>query len=98
MSRQPSTTESLKDTASSAYETIANTVAPESKKPGYDPDKDTANFKKDAHGNTVKKGDYKDKLNQAAMGKGDEESYVEKGRFHRSGHRAWGKWRSGVEG
>jgi hypothetical protein len=40
MSHQPSTTESLKDKASSAYETVANTIAPESKKPDYDPDKD----------------------------------------------------------
>jgi len=80
MSHQRSTVESLKNTANSAYETVANTFAPESKKPGCDPDQDAGNFKKDVHGNTVKKGDYKDKLNDAAMGKGDEESYVEKGR------------------
>jgi len=79
MSHQPSTTDNIKSTANSAYETVTNTVAPAA--PGeYDPDKDKANFKKDAHGNTVKKGDLKDKLNESALGgsPGREESFVEK--------------------
>jgi len=79
MSHQPSTVDSIKDTANSAYETVANTVAPAADGE-YDPDKDKANFKKDAHGNTVKKGDLKDKLSEAALGGPPEreESYVEK--------------------
>ncbi|TVY36329.1 hypothetical protein LOCC1_G007916 [Lachnellula occidentalis] len=69
MSHQPSTTSQLKNTASSTYHTVASKITPDDKKPGYDPNKDTRNFTKDAHGNTVKKGDYKDKLNEAAMGR-----------------------------
>jgi len=80
MSHQPSTTEQLKNTASSTYDTVASRIAPEEKNPGYDPDKDTQNFKKDEHGNTVKKGGYKDKLNEAAMGgETNEEGLVDKG-------------------
>lgn len=80
MSHQPSTVDNIKDTANSAYETVTNTVAPAAKG-DYDPDKDKTNFKKGAHGNTVKKGDLKDKLNEAALGGPPEreESYVEKG-------------------
>ncbi|TVY33171.1 hypothetical protein LSUB1_G008390 [Lachnellula subtilissima] len=79
MSHQPSTTEQLKNTATSTYNDVTSKIAPEEKKPGYDPDKDTRNFKKDEHGNTVKKGDYKDKLNEAAMGREtNEEGLVEK--------------------
>ena len=52
--------------------------------PNYNPDKDKNNFAKDDHGNTFKKGDYKDQLNQAAHGgpnNGPEkqEGYLDKG-------------------
>lgn len=78
MSHQPSTAETVKSTANSAYDTVAKTIVPESE--DYDPNQDKANFKKDAHGNTVKKGDLKDKLNEAALGgSGEKEGYVEKG-------------------
>ncbi|KAF4625261.1 hypothetical protein G7Y89_g12908 [Cudoniella acicularis] len=87
MSHQPSTAESLKNSASNAYSAVVNTVVPSSSSQNtgedYDPNKNAANFAKDTHGNTFKKGDYKDQLNQAAHGgtkqpeKG--ESYVEKG-------------------
>jgi hypothetical protein len=80
MSHQLSTVDNIKDTANSAYETVTNTVAPAAKG-DYDPNKDKTNFKKDAYRNTVKKGDLKDKLNEAALGGPSEreESYVEKG-------------------
>ncbi|TVY14900.1 hypothetical protein LARI1_G008528 [Lachnellula arida] len=68
MSHQPSTTSQLANTASTTYNTVTSKSAPDEKKPGYDPDKDPRNFTKDAHGNTAKKGGYKDQLNEAAMG------------------------------
>jgi hypothetical protein len=81
MSHQPSTTDNIKNTANSAYESIANTVTPSNEKEDYEPDQDKTNFKEDVHGNTVKKGDFKDQLNDAAFGgsKEPERSYVEKG-------------------
>jgi hypothetical protein len=85
MSHQPSTTDKVKDAASSAYESLVNTVSPVSENQGkYDPDKDKSNFAKDSHGNIFKKGDYKDKLNEAARGSPPqaEEGYVEKGTLY----------------
>ena len=81
MSSQPSTVESLKNTAASAADTVSNTLSSED--PNYDPNKDKNNFAKDAHGNIHKKGDFKDQLNVAANGgpKKPEESYIEKGEF-----------------
>jgi len=80
MSHQPSAIDHLKSTTNSAYETVTNPVAPTVE--GDDgPDKDKSNVKKDAHGNTVKKSDLKDQLNEAATGgpPGKEETLVEKG-------------------
>ncbi|ATZ50221.1 hypothetical protein BCIN_05g05920 [Botrytis cinerea B05.10] len=68
MSSQPSTIDQLKNTASSAYETVANSVSATSKDGVYDPDQDKNKVGKDAHGNKFRKGDFKDKLNQAARG------------------------------
>lgn len=81
MSHQPSTVDTIKDNALSAYETVANTVTPASQRQDYDPNKDVNNFKTDDHGNTVKKGDFKDQLNEAAHGGPPkrQESMVEKG-------------------
>ncbi|KAE9366142.1 hypothetical protein N431DRAFT_549121 [Stipitochalara longipes BDJ] len=83
MSHQPSAIDTIKRTTNSAYETVTNTVAP-TEQSEYNPDKDKTNFKKDAHGNTVKKGDLKDKLNEAAFGgpPEKEESYVDKVRSY----------------
>jgi hypothetical protein len=71
MSNQPSSSEALKSTASSAASTVSQTVTPGD--PNYDPNKDKDNFTKDnftkdVHGNTMKKGDYKDQLSAAATG------------------------------
>ncbi|RAL59918.1 hypothetical protein DID88_000545 [Monilinia fructigena] len=81
MSSQPSTINSLKSTASSAYETVANSVSATSRNGEYDPDQDKNFVGKDSHGNKFRKGDYKDKLNQAAFGgpPEKEESLTEKG-------------------
>ncbi|KAA8574940.1 hypothetical protein EYC84_004175 [Monilinia fructicola] len=81
MSSQPSTIDSLKSTASSAYETVANSVSATSQNGEYDPDQDKNFVGKDSHGNKFRKGDYKDKLNQAALGgpPEKEESLTEKG-------------------
>ncbi len=81
MSHQPSTVDNIKEGASSAYESVANTVNPPTKDGEYDPMQDKANFKKDSHGNTMEKGSLKDKLNEAAHGgpPQKEESFVEKG-------------------
>lgn len=80
MSHQPSTTEKIQNTASSAYESAADTISATVADQDYDPDLDKANFKKDAHGNIAKKGDFKDKLNEAAHGRPvTEENYIEKG-------------------
>jgi hypothetical protein len=58
-------------------------VNPADKPPNYDPDKDNDNFTKDAPGNTMKKGDFKHQLNEAAVGgsneKGNEQTMFEKG-------------------
>ncbi|RAL59919.1 hypothetical protein DID88_000545 [Monilinia fructigena] len=80
MSSQPSTINSLKSTASSAYETVANSVSATSRNGEYDPDQDKNFVGKDSHGNKFRKGDYKDKLNQAAFGgpPEKEESLTEK--------------------
>ena len=80
MSHRSSAVDNLRSTANSAYETVANTVAP-AEQGKYNPDQDKTNFKKDAHGNTVKNDDLKDKSNEAALGGPleKEESYVEKG-------------------
>ncbi|ESZ97285.1 hypothetical protein SBOR_2313 [Sclerotinia borealis F-4128] len=66
MSSQPSTIDSLKNTVSSVYETVANSVSATSQNDGYDPNQDKNQIGKDAHGNKFRKGDFKDKLNQAA--------------------------------
>lgn len=81
MSHQPSTVSNIKNTAHSAYESVANTITSSDEKGEYDPNQDSTNFKKDAHGNSVNKVDLKDKLNEAAFGqpKGPEPTYVEKG-------------------
>ena len=82
MSNQPSTIDNIKNTASSAYESLASTVPPASEnQEKYDPDKDKSNFAKDSRGNIFKKGDYKDKLNEAAQRSPPQakEGYVEKG-------------------
>ena len=79
MSSQPSTLDSLKDSASSAAQTVTDMVKPAD--PNYDADKDKTNFTKDMHGNKMKKGDYKDQLTKAAMGGRErkEEGVVETG-------------------
>lgn len=80
MSRPTSISEKIQDTASSAYESAANTISATVANQNYDPDLDNANFKKDAHGNIAKKGDFKDKLDEAAHGRPvKEENYIEKG-------------------
>jgi len=56
MSHQPSTVDTIKGTANSAYLNVANTVN-STFNDNYDPDKDKTNFKKDFHGNVVKRGD-----------------------------------------
>jgi hypothetical protein len=82
MSSQPSTGEKIKQSANSAIDSVSSTAS--ATDPSYNPDKDKNNFAKDDHGNTFKKGDYKDQLNQAAHGKlnGEpekpQESYLEK--------------------
>jgi hypothetical protein len=68
MSSQPSTIDSLKDTANSTYDSVASTVTSSQNQADYNPHKDPQNFDKDAHGNTFKKGDFKDQLNKAATG------------------------------
>ncbi|KAI9648143.1 hypothetical protein NHQ30_002775 [Ciborinia camelliae] len=80
MSSQPSTLDSIKNTASSAYETVANSVSATSPNGEYDRDPDKNKVGKDAHGNRFRKGDFKDKLNQAAYGGPPEkkESWTEK--------------------
>ncbi|KAG4425906.1 hypothetical protein IFR04_000850 [Cadophora malorum] len=80
MSHQPSTVESIKDTANIAYESIATTSRPRQQNGDYDPKQDKANFKKDTHGNTVEKGGLKDKLDEAATGGPGpkQESYIQK--------------------
>jgi hypothetical protein len=80
MFHQSSTVDNIKSTANSAYETVTDTIAPTTQG-GYDPDKDETNFGKDIHRNTIKKGDLKDKLNEAALSgpRKVEESYVGKG-------------------
>lgn len=82
MSSQPSTIDSIKNTASSAYDTIANGVAATSQDSEHHPDQDENHVGKDVHGNKFRKGDFKDKLNQAAGGgpPEKEESFTEKGR------------------
>lgn len=78
MSQQPSVADNVKDTASSVYQPVPTSGS--SSDPNYDDDKDKTNFKKDLHGNPVKKGDLKDQLNEAAMGSpARQESYIEKG-------------------
>lgn len=77
MSSQPSTVDSLKDKASSAYETVAGAVQPSQDSKSKGPE-----LIRDVQGQYGVKGDYKDQLNQASMGqpppqKG--EGYVEKG-------------------
>ncbi|EDN95995.1 predicted protein [Sclerotinia sclerotiorum 1980 UF-70] len=80
MSSSLSTVDSLKNTASSAYETVANSLSATSKNGEYDPAQDKNNVGKDAHGNKFRKGDFKDQLNQAAYGgpPEKEESFTEK--------------------
>ncbi|KAJ8065988.1 hypothetical protein OCU04_005085 [Sclerotinia nivalis] len=80
MASSPSTIDSLKNTASSTYETIANSLSTTSKNGEYDPDQDKNNVGKDAHGNKFRKGDFKDQLNRAAYGgpPEKEESFTEK--------------------
>ena len=71
MSSQPSTIDNVKDSATSTYSSLADgatTSSSQNQNPNYDPNADSSNFSKDAHGNTFKKGDYKDQLNQAATG------------------------------
>lgn len=83
MSSQPSTTESIRDSAKSTYESVANAATSSTQdKTNYDPNADPLNFSKDAHGNTFKKGDYKDQLNQAANAEREEPpapGFVDKG-------------------
>jgi hypothetical protein len=80
MSHQPSAIDNIKSTTSSAYETVTSTIN-QTEQGEYDPDKEKSNFKRDVHGNTVKKGDLKDKLNNAALGgpPEKEESFFETG-------------------
>jgi hypothetical protein len=82
MSHQPSSINSLKSTASSAYDTVSSTVSQTD--PDYDEKKDKTNFTKDVHGNKAKKGGFKDKLNEAVMGRSieGEESIVEKSTWY----------------
>jgi hypothetical protein len=85
MSYQPFQFDTLKDNVSSTYnavsDKVSDTITPDSKKEPYDPNTDKANFRRGDFGNTVKKGDLKDQLNEAACGspKKPEEGYVEKG-------------------
>lgn len=80
MSSQNSTAEDIREKASSAYDTMANTIAPTSQNEGsYDPSQDKNNFAKDTHGNTFRKGDFKDQLNEAANGGQNQESARQEG-------------------
>ncbi|RDW68424.1 hypothetical protein BP5796_09081 [Coleophoma crateriformis] len=76
MSSQPSTVDTVKNTASSAYKTVANVVQPSQDSRPQGPE-----LTKDAQGQACKKGDYKDQLNQATMNKQpqEKEGYIEKG-------------------
>jgi len=81
MSHQPSTIDTIKDSAASAYETVTKKFT--AQEPS-DPSQDPSNYAKDAHGNPFRKGDFKDQLNAAATGtkpKGEEggDGLVEKG-------------------
>jgi len=85
MSSQPSSTlDQVKDKASNVYDSVSNTVSSTEQKANpsenYNGDKHPASFKKDFHGNVVQKGDFKDKLNEAALRGPEEpkESFVEK--------------------
>ncbi|KAM3080049.1 hypothetical protein ACMFMF_003462 [Clarireedia jacksonii] len=79
MSSQQSTLESVRDTASSAIETITNAVS--TTPAGNQAPKEEDEVGKDSHGNKFKKGDFKDKLNEAAHGgpPQKEPSLMEKG-------------------
>ncbi|KAM3075587.1 hypothetical protein ACMFMG_007724 [Clarireedia jacksonii] len=83
MSSQQSTLESVRDTASSAIETITNAVS--TTPAGNQAPKEEDEVGKDSHGNKFKKGDFKDKLNEAAHGgpPQKEPSLMEKGRQFR---------------
>jgi hypothetical protein len=80
MSSQQSTLESVRDTASSTIETVANAVS--TTPAGNEAPKEEDKVGKDSHGNKFKKGDFKDKLNEAAHGgpPQKEPSFTEKGR------------------
>ncbi|TAQ87865.1 hypothetical protein B7494_g3829 [Chlorociboria aeruginascens] len=80
MSSQPNTTEKIKEFASNATNTLADTISPPHKRPSYDASKDETNFEKDDHGNVYRKGDYKHQLSEAAKGGPipQEASYMEK--------------------
>ncbi|QSZ37551.1 hypothetical protein DSL72_008649 [Monilinia vaccinii-corymbosi] len=80
MSSEPSTLDNLKNTASSACNAVANSVSATSQDAEDDPGQDKNNVGKDVHGNKFKTGDYKDKLNRAALGgpPEKEESLTEK--------------------
>ncbi|PQE33996.1 hypothetical protein CJF32_00002831 [Rutstroemia sp. NJR-2017a WRK4] len=79
MSSQQSTLESVRDTASSTIETVANAVSTTPAGDGAPKEEDKVG--KDSHGNKFKKGDFKDKLNEAAHGgpPQKEPSFTEKG-------------------
>jgi len=70
MSSQPTDTQKAKDAAANTIQSVSNTLTGVSNdprsQPNYDEDKDPRNFDTDAHGNTFKKGDFKDQLNRAA--------------------------------
>lgn len=79
MSSQPSQLDIAKDKASGAYETVINKV-----QDTKDPKAAGPELTKDANGQTIKKGDFRDQLNEASKPqpqKEEAESFVDKGVF-----------------
>ncbi|CAG8982151.1 hypothetical protein HYALB_00003243 [Hymenoscyphus albidus] len=68
MSHQPSTLDQIKTTAANTATSLQNTLNKETN-PSYNPNHDPENFAKDSMGNRFMKGDMKDALNEAALGK-----------------------------
>jgi len=80
MSYQPSTTDTIKDSISTAYATVSETVLPSSSTPASDSNdresrsrqqrngEEERGLKEDYQGQECRKGDYKDQLNEAARG------------------------------
>jgi hypothetical protein len=75
--------ETSQSTADSLKAAINNNLPSTGSSETYDPEKDKANFGKDLHGNKVRKGDFKDKLNKAAVGNGGNDDKPPEGLLER---------------